>query len=187
MRKGLLFLLLMAMVSVSESWALNFQVTVASGQTLKFKTTTGNNVEVSAPWSISGALVIPSTVTYNGVTYNVTGIGINAFYQCSGLTSVDIPNSVTSIGYHAFQNCSSLTSITIGSGVTVINDYTFNGCCSLASIVVDAANTTYSSVDGVLYNKIGTTLMLCPAGKSGNVTIGVSVTRIGKKSLLWLW
>ena len=173
---------MMAMVSVSESWALNFQVTVASGQTLKFKTTTGNNVEVSAPWSISGALVIPSTVTYNGVTYNVTGIGINAFYQCSGLTSVDIPNSVTSIGYHAFQNCSSLTSITIGSGVTVINDYTFNGCCSLASIVVDAANTTYSSVDGVLYNKIGTTLMLCPAGKSGNVTIGVSVTRIGKKA-----
>lgn len=87
----------MALASVSESWALNFQVTVASGQTLEFKTTTGNNVEVSEQWSISGALVIPSTVTYGGVTYNVTSIGNYAFDNCRNLNSITIPNSVTTI------------------------------------------------------------------------------------------
>ena len=61
----------------------------------------------------SGNVVIPESVTYNGVTYPVTSIGDNAFYYCSGLTSVTIPSSVTSIGSYAFYNCSSLTSVTI--------------------------------------------------------------------------
>ena len=61
----------------------------------------------------SGAVTIPSKVTYNGTQYNVTGIGKDAFYDCSGLTSVTIPNSVTSIGQEAFSYCSHLTSVTI--------------------------------------------------------------------------
>ena len=50
--------------------------------------------------------VIPPTVTYNGTTYSVTSIGDWAFYECSHLTSIEIPNSVTSIGSSAFYNCS---------------------------------------------------------------------------------
>ena len=61
--------------------------------------------------SKSGDLIIPSTISYNGTTYNVTSIGDRAFYYCSGLTSVTIPNSVTSIGEGAFYECSGLTSI----------------------------------------------------------------------------
>ncbi|MGM9807844.1 MAG: leucine-rich repeat protein, partial [Candidatus Onthomorpha sp.] len=49
--------------------------------------------------------------SYNGTTYSVTSIGDRAFYNCSGLTSVTIPNSITSIGGSAFYECSSLTSI----------------------------------------------------------------------------
>ena len=61
----------------------------------------------------SGNVVIPETVTYNGTIYSVTSIGWSAFFGCSGMTSVTIPNSVTSIGSRAFEKCSGLTSVNI--------------------------------------------------------------------------
>ena len=61
----------------------------------------------------AGAVVIPSSVTYNDKTYNVTSIGNFAFGGCSGLTSVTIPESVTDIGEQAFSGCNGLTSVTI--------------------------------------------------------------------------
>ena len=78
--------------------------------------------------SYSGSVVIPSTVTYSGTTYNVTSIGYDAFYNCSGLKSVTIPNSVTKIGGSAFEGCSGLTSVTIPNSVTSIGDYAFDNC-----------------------------------------------------------
>ena len=76
--------------------------------------------------AISGAIVIPSQVDFNGKKYDVTSIGNSAFSDCSGLTSVTIPNSVTSIGYSAFWNCSGLTSVIIGSGVLSIGSSAFS-------------------------------------------------------------
>ena len=61
----------------------------------------------------SGAVNIPEEVTYMSRTRKVTSIGNSAFNQCTGLTSVTIPNSVTSIGNHAFYYCNSLTSVHI--------------------------------------------------------------------------
>ena len=83
----------------------------------------------------SGNVAIPSTVTYSGKEYSVTHIGFYAFYQCSGLTSVTIPNSVTSIGSYAFYQCSGLTSVTIGNSVTSIGDYAFSGC-NLKNLII---------------------------------------------------
>ena len=88
--------------------------------------------------SKSGDLIIPSTISYNGTTYNVTSIGDRAFYYCSGLTSVTIPNSVTSIGGSAFYGCSGLTSVTIPNSVTSIGEGAFYECSGLTSIVSNA-------------------------------------------------
>ena len=59
-----------------------------------------------------------------------------AFYYCSGLTSVTIPNNVTSIGHYAFYYCSSLTSITIPNNVTSIGNYAFCRCSRLTSVII---------------------------------------------------
>ena len=82
----------------------------------------------------TGEVNIPSTVTFNGTTYSVTSIGDYAFYKCTGLTSVTIPNSVTSIGKEAFYGCSGLTSVTIGNSVTSIGIDAFNGCSGLTKV-----------------------------------------------------
>ena len=78
---------------------------------------------------VDGVFNIPS---------GVTSIGEGAFYQCSGLTSIDIPSSVTSIGSTAFIRCAGLTSIDIPNSVTSIGSLAFFDCGSLTSITVNA-------------------------------------------------
>ena len=68
----------------------------------------------------------------------LTAISSEAFYRCSSLTSISIPNSVTAIYYEAFCACSSLTSISIPNSVTYIESYTFYHCSSLTSMMVFA-------------------------------------------------
>ena len=75
--------------------------------------------------------------------------------------------------------CSSLTSVTIPDSVTEIGEYAFDGCTSLTSINVSKQNPNYTSIDGILYDKEGTTLICCPAGtEKSSVTIPDSVTSI---------
>lgn len=81
-----------------------------------------------------GDIVIPSQVTYEGKTYDVTSIVNRAFNACPELTGVTIPNSVTSIGIIAFKNSPKLTSITIPESVTTIGTQAFNGCKALKEI-----------------------------------------------------
>ena len=90
----------------------------------------------SNPNKYTGSVVIPEKVTYEGVEYSVTSIGIKAFEWCSSLTSISIPNSVTIIEDYAFGLCSRLTSITIPNSVTSIGRSAFYGCSSLTSITI---------------------------------------------------
>lgn len=82
-----------------------------------------------------GKISIPSTVNYENITYSVTTIGPKAFYDCSNLVSVTIPNSVTSIGDVVFGSCTRLTTITIPNSVTDIGVDAFAGS-GLNSIVI---------------------------------------------------
>ena len=171
MRKGLLTLVLALTVVLQTAWAYNFSATSPSGHTLHYVIISGTtNVDVVRPGTgstydnyVTGNVVIPATVTYLGTTYSVTSIGYwvfrdcsgltsvtipnsvttieeGAFYYCSGLTSVTIPNSVTSIGEHAFSNCSGLTSVTIPNSVTYIGYNAFSGCSGLTTLNFNAIN-----------------------------------------------
>lgn len=89
-------------------------------------------VEVAEPDSeanrYSGTINVPASVTNNGTTYRVTGIGHNAFYYCLNLNRVTLPNSLTYINNYAFYQCGQLESVTIPSGVTRIGAYAFALC-----------------------------------------------------------
>ena len=83
-----------------------------------------------------------SSLTSITIPEGVANIGMSAFYDCSSLTSIKIPGSVTSIDYRAFCNCSSLTSIKISDSVTSIGDKAFYNCSSLTTIVIPDSVTS---------------------------------------------
>jgi hypothetical protein len=120
------------------------------------------------------------TYTSDGSAITITG------YTGPGGT-VTIPASinglpVTTVGYAAFFNKGSLTSVTIPSSVTFILDKAFGYCMGLTAITVDAANASYSSLDGVLFDKNKTLLIQCPGAKAGTYSIPGSVTSIGSEA-----
>ncbi len=130
-------------------------------------------------YAFSGCESLTSVI----IQSDVTSIDDYAFQNCTSLTSIKIPDSVKSIYYRAFSGCESLTSITIPDSVTSIDISAFIGCTSLTSINVDGNNQKYKSIDGNLYSKDGTTLMLYTMGKTGtSFTIPNSVTSIGSSA-----
>ena len=107
--------------------------TVSPTDHLRYKVG-GNTVTITdCNEIVSGALAIP--LTYDGKP--VTSIGDRAFWKCTNLKSVTIPDSVTRIGRSAFNSCSSLTSVTIPDSVTSIEKGAFSRCSSLTSITFE--------------------------------------------------
>ena len=128
----------------ADTWTVNnvtYTYTVSNGAASIYK---NNQVAVSTSESV---VEIPATLGEE--QYPVTSIGDWAFYGCSGLTSVTIPDSVTSIGEAAFRDCGGLTSVTIGNGVTSIPAMAFLGCSGLTSVTIPDRVTSigYSAFD----------------------------------------
>jgi len=122
-----------------------------------------------------------TSLTNATIPNSVTSIGQEAFGGCTSLASVILPNSVTSISYGAFGACTSLTSVTIPNSVTFIGYSAFLGSTSLTNLSADAANPAYSSLNGVLFNKAQTTLLIFPPGRVSYV-MPDSVTSIGPQA-----
>lgn len=109
-----------------------FNITDATNKTVAV-TYSGISYDVVADEYI-GSVVIPESVTYNNVTYNVTSIGDEAFCSCANLTGITIPNSVSGIGDCAFWGAG-ITSIEIPNSVTSIGDAAFKECPNLKLII----------------------------------------------------
>ena len=120
---------------------------------------------------LSESLTIPNSVT---------SIGIYAFSQCQTLASITLSNSVKSIGNYTFSFCVSLSSITIPEKVSSIVYSAFNKCIKLKTITVSSKNSHFKSIEGVLFNKDGTKLVLYPPGiKETSYSVPENVKSIG--------
>ena len=119
-----LFLLIAMLFSSSSLFAHDFEVdgvyyNIISDTKMTVVVTYKGIYDDSYDDEYYGSVSIPGNVTYEGSVYRVTSIGGYAFSECSGLTSIEIPNSVTSIRSSSFASCSGLTSIVVDEGNSV--------------------------------------------------------------------
>ena len=154
-----------------------------------YKVLDDGTVEITEYKGTASAVNIPNTIYGR----KVTSIGSEAFWGCTSLTSITIPDSVTSIGILAFFNCSNLTSITLPDGVTSIGDSAFNGCSSLTSITIPdsvteigvSAFSSCTSLTSITILDSVTSIgdyAFCNCSNLTSVTIPNSVTSIGNNA-----
>src|SRR5574344_40494 len=135
MKKGILCFLLLAVVTVAQSFASDFD-----DGTLYYTIIGTTNVRVDGLVNTSTtSITIPATVTNtkDNKVYNVTSIKKYAFENRTGLTSVKIPASVASIENSAFSECKGLTSVTIPASVTSISSSAFYFCSYLSTVYLE--------------------------------------------------
>ena len=182
--------------------------------------------EVDKNPNASGAITIPSSVAYNGFTFNVVAVGDYAFDRNKNITSVRLPNNIKKVGFIAFQTLRIQMQLPTGLEVAGRSAFTYNKFAdlrlpvglkelressfgyttvtskrayipntviaiignpfygsSLESIEVASDNPNYKSIDGVLFNKNGSKILVYPAEKpSSSYSIPSGVRTIGKNS-----
>ena len=116
---------------------------------LKFKILSDSTLEVIKDDSYKelDSVSIPAKVRIDGKVYDVTSIMITAFYECTGLTSINIPECVTAIGDYAFWRCNSLTNIEIPNSVTAIGEKAFYECTGLDVVIDNSKNNVKVGYD----------------------------------------
>ena len=153
----MLGILTIAPLTVSAATHGDFEYTLEDDYTCTITKYNGSAANVT----------IPSTIH----DYKVCKIGAGAFYDCSSLEKIVIPDSVKEICwspmYGCFQKCNNLKEIYIGSGFekSLFDMYTLSGCNSLEKIVFSEDNNYYCSIDGVPFDKSKTSICRYPAGK----------------------
>ncbi|MBQ3364810.1 MAG: leucine-rich repeat protein [Muribaculaceae bacterium] len=163
-----------------------------------------NEVEVTKhdEGKYEGEVIVPSSVVNDGVTYQVTRIGSsafsystdllqvgisegvteikrNAFSSCNNLESVEFPNSLERIEEYVFTYCYAITNFYFPKNVSYIDQYAFYACPNISSFMCSGLNPNFKTVNGVLYSKDMTRLLLYPSGAPATTfDIPSTVTRI---------
>lgn len=109
--------------------------------------------------SASG-VVIPDTLD----GYTVTAIGDYAFYFCSTMRSVMIPETVTAIGEEAFSYCDLLRSVNIPDALTEIGVGAFSSCPQLDTFLIADRHPHYDLYKGILIDTVAQAVVCCPQG-----------------------
>lgn len=125
----------MLLATVWVAGASDFSSTTTGGTVLYYQFNSETTVSVCSPetsgWTgytkPTGHLIIPATVNNGGIDYSVTAIASRAFFDCSGLTAIELPSSIVTIGLAAFYNCSALDTIILPSTLTTIGTRAFIG------------------------------------------------------------
>lgn len=161
----------------------NFNYLENADGTIKITKYTGNEQNVSVPSTINGkkvtvigAAAFSSKTSIKTVTIpnTVTDLETGAFMYCKNLTNITLGNSVKSLGDCVFESCG-LEEIKIPASVTSINVRAFWDCSALSKIEVDNANTTFCSIDGILFSKDKTKICNYPKAKT-NTTYSIPNT-----------
>lgn len=158
--------------SYAKEYAINHNIPFIVCDEFNFTITDG---KITITDYVGSDSVSSITIPNNLYGYPVTVIGDLAFYGLQNLNSISIPDSVTSIAVTSWVYLSP-------NSMTTTEDGAFNGCTELEQILVDGNNPTYSSQDGILFDKTKNTVITCPEGKSGEYTIPDSVSSIGKSA-----
>lgn len=172
-----------------KPYGSRFEYLIHADSTISIKTYVclDGEAEIDVPSSIDGYTVTGieegafsnnHTVQRVRLPATLKEIGNSAFRNNTALEYVDIPDGVTRIGDSAFALCDALESITIPASVQEIGRSTFFDCTSLKSITVSPDNQAFCSIDGVVYSKDMSTLVIVPAGRRGDYTVPEGVRTI---------
>ena len=162
----------------------NYAQTVVNVNGLRFQIENGNAIVGRQDRELSGDIVIPSSIDYEGQTYSVTGIvGPIDTHSYGGMSSISadeaafsylqkvvLPEGITSIGWGAFAYCSSLTEINLPNSLQSLSAWSFGGCSSLKSINIPENIT---NLPDAVFKNCGFESFDIPA----------QITRLGRESL----
>lgn len=159
--------------SKDVSEVLNGFYTTPPNNEIWYTSTTGAKIDISFAPILGGNIVSETYKNGKGVVKfdgEIVEIGYTAFFGCTTLESIVIPDSVYLIDAKAFQGCTGLKSVTIGNGVTRISEYAFQHCSNLENVII--GNRVATIAEGAFYN----------CSSLASITIPDSVTSISHRA-----
>jgi hypothetical protein len=174
--------LLMLFAIASAASAADFSAVAPSGQTLYYRivpsgvqlTYPANLPQPTQGWSgftkPTGILTIPASVVYNGTTYSVVAVDKFAFYGCSGLTKVTVPEGVGAIRASAFRGCTAIDSLSLPASLDSLYGYSLADCQALTALRIGRSTPPVCLANAFSGDSLAAATLYVPCGMSSVYT-----------------